>query len=195
MMSSKMDIDVATDRSNSKSIARGRLVLLALILFFAMPFIVAKAILTNNWYQSGVTNHGELIEPRVTFDSLAIENPLQEQSWQLGFVLPKVCEEECLNRLYIMGQTYLALGKYKERVTPVVYVQAHQKVPQLPDSIQRVVVNEEFNQLIPIEGYVIADTLGQLVMFFPPTTTANQVEHSKGLLSDLRKLLKLSRVG
>lgn len=194
-MSSKMDIDVATGNLSSKSVTRGRLTLVALVLFFALPFIVAKAILSNNWYQSGVTNHGELIEPRVTFASLAIDNPLQGRSWQLGFVLPEVCEAACLDRLYIMGQTYLALGKYKERVTPVVYVQAHQMVPELPDSIQRVIVNEDFDQLIPNEGYVIADTLGQLVMFFPPATSVNQVEHSKGLLSDLRKLLKLSRVG
>ncbi|MFC5079413.1 hypothetical protein VTH8203_01375 [Vibrio thalassae] len=178
-----------------KAVLRGRLTLLALIVFFALPFIVAKTILSNNWYESGVTNHGQLVEPRVTFESLGIVNPLQRDSWQLGFVLPAKCDDACLNRLYVMGQTYLALGKYKERVTPVVYIQSGYALPKLPDSVAVVTVNDGFSDIVPPQGYVITDTLGQVVMVFEPTTKEQQVAHSKGLLSDLRKLLKLSRVG
>lgn len=58
-----------------------------------------------------------------------------------------------------------------------------------------VIVNDAFTGAVPSQGYLIADTLGQLVMYFPPATEEEQVSHSKGLLSDLRKLLKLSRVG
>jgi hypothetical protein len=163
--------------------------------FFALPFIIAKAILSNNWYESGVTNHGQLIEPRMTFETLEINNPLQSQSWQLGFMLPAACDEACMNRLYIMGQTYLALGKYKERVAPVVYVLPDQVLPELPETLTVVTVNEAFTGVVPPQGYLIADTLGQLVMYFSPVSEEEQVSHSKGLLSDLRKLLKLSRVG
>ncbi|GMQ48228.1 hypothetical protein [Vibrio sp. 10N] len=199
-MSSKVEMTTDDKRAqqaqlNPSTVRRGRLTLLALIIFFALPFIIAKAILSNHWYESGVTNHGTLIEPRVTFDSLGLVNPLQTQSWQLGFMLPAECDEACINRLYIMGQTYLALGKYKERVTPVVYVPAGQSLPELPGSLSVITINPEFAAVVPSQGYLIADTLGQLVMFFPPTSEDNQVAHSKGLLSDLRKLLKLSRVG
>ncbi|GAL36764.1 hypotehtical protein in cytochrome oxidase biogenesis cluster [Vibrio maritimus] len=168
---------------------------MALIVFFALPFIIAKAILSNHWYESGVTNHGSLVEPRVTFESLDLVNPLQTKSWQLGFMLPTDCNDACINRLYIMGQTYLALGKYKERVTPVVYVLPDQVLPELPESLSVVTVNAAFTDVVPEQGYLIADTLGQLVMYFTPTSEDKQVAHSKGLLSDLRKLLKLSRVG
>jgi hypothetical protein len=179
----------------ASSVRRGRLTLLALIVFFALPFIIAKAILSNHWYESGVTNHGTLVEPRVTFESLDLVNPLQTKSWQLGFMLPADCNDACINRLYIMGQTYLALGKYKERVTPVVYVLPDQVLPELPESLSVVTINAAFADVVPEQGYLIADTLGQLVMYFSPTSEDKQVEHSKGLLSDLRKLLKLSRVG
>ncbi|WP_353498921.1 hypothetical protein [Vibrio sp. CB1-14] len=198
MMSSKLET-TSTVSSNAtpsaSSVRRGRLTLLALIVFFALPFIIAKAILSNHWYQSGVTNHGALVEPRVTFESLDLVNPLQTKSWQLGFMLPADCNDACINRLYIMGQTYLALGKYKERVTPVVYVLPDQVLPALPESLSVVTVNAAFVDVVPEQGYLITDTLGQLVMYFSPTSEDKQVAHSKGLLSDLRKLLKLSRVG
>ncbi|MCG9789196.1 hypothetical protein L1D61_18650 [Vibrio mediterranei] len=190
-----MSTGMTTHSLKPKAVLRGRLTLLALILFFALPFIVAKAILSNHWYESGATNHGQLLEPRATFESLGMVNPLQGESWQLGFMLPATCDDACLNRLYIMGQTYLALGKYKERVTPVVYVQTGQVLPELPDSVTVLTVNDAFSALVPSQGYVITDTLGQVVMFFEPTTKEQQIAHSKGLLSDLRKLLKLSRVG
>ncbi|MGF1773659.1 hypothetical protein L4C42_15220 [Vibrio wakamikoensis] len=197
-MSSKLET-TSTVSSNAtpsaSSVRRGRLTLLALIVFFALPFIIAKAILSNHWYQSGVTNHGALVEPRVTFESLDLVNPLQTKSWQLGFMLPADCNDACINRLYIMGQTYLALGKYKERVTPVVYVLPDQVLPELPESLSVVTVNAAFVDVVPEQGYLITDTLGQLVMYFSPTSEDKQVAHSKGLLSDLRKLLKLSRVG
>lgn len=121
-MSSNLGMETRQPVVDPKTVRRGRLTLIALVVFFALPFIIAKAILSNNWYESGVTNHGQLIEPRMTFETLGLDNPLQSQSWQLGFMLPAACDEACMNRLYIMGQTYLALGKYKERVAPVVYV-------------------------------------------------------------------------
>ncbi|WP_394149288.1 hypothetical protein [Vibrio maritimus] len=194
-MSSNLGMETRQPVVDPKTVRRGRLTLIALVVFFALPFIIAKAILSNNWYESGVTNHGQLIEPRMTFETLGIDNPLQSQSWQLGFMLPATCDEACMNRLYIMGQTYLALGKYKERVAPAVYVLPEQALPELPETLTVVTVNDAFAGVVPSQGYLIADTLGQLVMYFPPATKEEQVSHSKGLLSDLRKLLKLSRVG
>ncbi|CAH0528944.1 hypothetical protein [Vibrio hippocampi] len=174
---------------------RGRLVLIALVLFFALPFLAAKTILSQHWYQSGVTNNGELLEPRLTFEQLNLDNPLQGQQWQLGFVLPVSCEQSCQHRLYLLGQTHTALGQYQSRVTPVVYVLPNQVLPELPSSFAVVEINRQFLQSVPSQGYLIADTLGQLVMFFPPVVESQQVSQSKGLLFDLRKLLKLSRVG
>ncbi|MCL9773688.1 hypothetical protein [Vibrio methylphosphonaticus] len=180
---------------NRRAQWKGRLTLLVLILFFTLPFIFAKTILSNHWYQSGVTNHGVLVEPRMTFEDLGLNNPLQRDTWQLGYVLPSVCQVECQNRLYVLGQTYIALGRHQERVTPVVYVLPGQTLPELPDSVMLIEVNPQFVSVVPEEGYVIVDTLGQLVMSFEASNAENEASHSKGLLTDFRKLLKLSRVG
>ncbi|MGF1777852.1 hypothetical protein [Vibrio nomapromontoriensis] len=181
--------------TNRRAQWKGRLTLLVLVLFFALPFIFAKTILSNHWYQSGVTNHGVLVEPRVTLGDLGVNNPLQHESWQLGYMLPSVCQAACQNRLYVLGQTYIALGHHQERVTPVVYVLPGQTVPELPNSVMMIEVTDQFVSAVPKEGYVIVDTLGQLVMSFEAATAENEASHSKGVLTDLRKLLKLSRVG
>lgn len=54
--------------------SRGRLVLVGLILIFALPAIIAKTVLEQNWYTSGVTNTGELVEPRVTLQDFWIDD-------------------------------------------------------------------------------------------------------------------------
>jgi hypothetical protein len=57
-------------------------------------------------------------------------------------------------------------------------------------------VNDGFSQLVGQFEFVIVDPLGQLVMRYPKVKSETElVSQSKGLLADLRKLLKLSRVG
>ncbi len=94
-------------------VVRGRLILISLVLLFALPVIAAKVILSNNWYQSGVTNNGQLFDPVVSYKSLGLKNPLQSQSWQLGFVVPPKCDRFCSQQLHLLGQSHTALGKYQ----------------------------------------------------------------------------------
>nr|WP_284676485.1 hypothetical protein [Vibrio sinus] len=164
---------------------------------FVLPVIVAKLILSNNWYQSGVTNNGELFEPSVSFKSLGLQNPLQSQTWQLGFVVPEKCDRFCGQQLYLLGQSYTALGKYQARVTPVVFLSPTSDVSVKKDyPFKFIDVSNAFTSQVHDSEYVIVDPLGQLVMRYPKPDNANMlVSQSKGLLADLKKLLKLSRVG
>ncbi|ENV6056109.1 cytochrome oxidase biogenesis cluster protein, partial [Vibrio parahaemolyticus] len=50
----------------TSQVTKGRFVLIALICLFALPAIVAKLILAQGWYETGVTNRGKLIEPYTT---------------------------------------------------------------------------------------------------------------------------------
>lgn len=178
-------------------VVRGRLILVSLVLLFALPVIVAKVILSNNWYQSGVTNNGQLFDPVVSYKSLGLNNPLQSQSWQLGFVVPAKCDRFCSQQLYLLGQSHTALGKYQARVTPVVYFTADSDASVKKDYPYRIIdVSNSFTEEVHESEFLIVDPLGQLVMRYPKVDTANKlVTQSKGLLSDLKKLLKLSRVG
>lgn len=177
---------------------RGRLMLVGLVFVFALPAIMAKTVLDNHWYQSGVTNQGLLVEPSTSLASLGIDNPFESQAWQLGYVVPSDCGEFCLHQIYLLGQSHKALGKYKERVVAVFYVRSNDgfvQLSEIPD-YQVVTVGSALDSKAEVFDFMIIDPLGQIVMRYPKADSgAALVAQSKGLLSDLRKLLKLSRVG
>ncbi|RTZ18055.1 hypothetical protein EJ063_04505 [Vibrio aquaticus] len=176
---------------------RGRIIFVSLVVMFALPAIVAKTILSQHWYQSGVTNKGELIEPRTSYENLGLVNPFQQKQWQLGYVIPEQCDAFCQQQVYLLGQSHLALGKYQQRVEPVLLVTEKSDVTALgQNDYQRVAINTAFSDVVEQFEFVIVDPLGQLVMRYPKVETQTElVTQSKGLLADLRKLLKLSRVG
>ncbi|PMJ98706.1 hypothetical protein [Vibrio sp. 10N.261.55.A7] len=176
---------------------RGRILLIALVFVFAMPVISAKLILNNEWYESGVTNQGLLIDPPTNFQALGLDNPLEKKSWQLGYVVPKVCDAFCEKQLYLLGQSHTALGKEKERVEPVAMITSNSDADAVRAlSYQKISVNDEFVAHVSSFEYVIVDPLGQIVMRYPKAQKEDDlVSQSKGLLADFRKLLKLSRVG
>ncbi|MCG6217400.1 hypothetical protein [Vibrio furnissii] len=176
--------------------SKGRLILVGIVLFFALPALVAQAVLSNHWYQSGATNTGELIEPRVTMSSLGVFNPLEQVSWQMAYVVPASCTADCQQQIYLLAQSHTALGKEQSRVTPVLLVSAHSDTAALEGmALQQIPVNTQFMQHIEAGDVVIVDPLGQLVMRFAEPEASQQIVQSRKVLADLRKLLKLSRVG
>ncbi len=180
---------------------KGRLVLLVIMAVFALPALVAKTVLSNHWYQSGVTNKGVLIEPRITLSSLGLELPEQKKRWRVGYVVPSQCEELCQQHIHMLMQSHTALGKEQARVEPVLIVDSNsdiQSIEQLADNSKNVeimTVNQAFLTAIENSEIVIVDPLGQLVMRYPKSDSSELVVQSKSVLADLRKLLKLSRVG
>lgn len=176
---------------------RGRIIFISLVVMFALPAIIAKTVLSQHWYQSGVTNKGELIEPTATLSSLGIANPYQQKQWQLGYVVPNQCDEFCQQQIFLLGQSHIALGKYQQRVEPVlISTPDSAAVTTNLASYAHIEVNQEFAEIVGQFEFVIVDPLGQLVMRYPKVDSQHElVAQSKGLLADLRKLLKLSRVG
>lgn len=181
----------------NNSLTRSRLKLLALLLVFALPAILAKLVLSQHWYNSGVTNKGSLIDPSNNLQALGVVNPYQGAKWQLGYVLPEHCDTFCKQQIHYLQQSHVALGKYQQRVVLVILVGEQSDpamVAQLPLDVIK--VNDSFTNVVGSFEYVIVDPLGQLVMRYPQVDSEqNLVAQSKGLLADLRKLLKLSRVG
>lgn len=187
-----MSHDISSRQLSDQS--RGRLLLISLVLLFAIPAIAAKLILTQNWYQPGVTNRGELIEPKLTYSMLGIE--LQgEKSWHLGYLVPQQCDSLCREQLHLLMQSYLALGKYQPRVTPVLYVADNKLSQDLSRGFTAIEVNPDFADYFEQADIVLVDPLGQMVMRFPAVSQQELIKQSKDILFDFRKLLKLSRVG
>lgn len=178
----------------------GKKVLLVMLLIFALPVIAAKLILSMNWYQSGVTNHGVLIDSQLHYQDLQLKNPAIH-TWQMAYLLPQDCGEICQQQLHLLKQSHIALGKDQPRVMPVVIAANEEDLTALQDSGFVLLAAPDLwaqarMQNFATQDFVLIDPLGQWVMRYP--TVVNQGELSgelKGLLADLRKLLKLSRVG
>ncbi|MFS1432771.1 hypothetical protein [Vibrio lentus] len=177
---------------------KGRLMLIGLILIFALPAIIAKTVLEQHWYTAGVTNSGELVEPRVTLEDVGITLPVAEEGWLVGYIAPTECESLCEQQLHYLNQSYLALGKNKERVTAVVFVAEGVSLKgtiNKPD-LEFLAGGDQLRAEFAPASIVIIDPLGQLVMEYKSVSEPSQlVSQSKGMIHDLRKLLKLSRVG
>lgn len=177
----------------TNAVTKGRIVLLSLIVLFALPAVIAKVVLSQGWYETGVTNRGELVEPYTTFEQLGQTSPLSEKGWQLAYVLPSDCQEQCQQQLHLMQQSHIALGKYQERVVPVIWTSK----PSESTSGTMIVMqmNDSLSEKVQAGQMLIVDPLGQLVMAYTPEANEDLVQLSKDVLADLRKLLKLSRVG
>ncbi|WP_439146245.1 hypothetical protein [Vibrio sp.] len=178
--------------------SNGRLMLIGLILIFALPAIIAKTVLDQHWYTAGVTNSGELVEPRVTLQDFGITLPVAEEGWLVGYIAPTECESLCEQQLHYLNQSYLALGKNKERVTAVVFVAEGVSLRgtiNKPD-LEFLAGGDKLIGKFAPASIVIIDPLGQLVMEYKSVSQQSQlVSQSQGMIHDLRKLLKLSRVG
>ncbi|AQW60891.1 hypothetical protein [Vibrio owensii] len=177
----------------TSAVTRGRIVLLSLIVLFALPAVIAKVVLSQGWYETGVTNRGELVEPYTTFEQLGQTSPLSEKGWQLAYVLPSDCQEQCQQQLHLMQQSHIALGKYQERVVPVIWTS--KQSASTSETMMVMQMNDSLSEKVQAGQMLIVDPLGQLVMAYTPEANEDLVQLSKDVLADLRKLLKLSRVG
>ncbi|WP_274879393.1 cytochrome oxidase biogenesis cluster protein [Vibrio harveyi] len=177
----------------TNAVTKGRIVLVSLICLFALPTIIAKVVLSQGWYETGVTNRGELVEPYITLEQLGQPSPLDEKGWQLAYVLPPECKEQCQQQIHLMQQSHIALGKYQERVVPVIWTS--EETNNVAQSIVVMQMNDSLSSRVKAGQMLIVDPLGQLVMSYTPEANEDLVRLSIDVLADLRKLLKLSRVG
>ena len=92
-----------------------------------------------------------------------------------------------------MQQSHIALGKYQERVVPVIWTS--EETNDVDQSIVVMQMNGALSSRVKAGQMLIVDPLGQLVLSYTPEANEDLVRLSKDVLADLRKLLKLSRVG
>ena len=177
---------------------RGAKPLLILLLVFVLPVAVAKLVLSLNLYHGGVTNKGELLPPDTNYARLAMTNPMPKH-WQMIYLLPQDCAKACQDRLYILHQSQIALGRDQHRVNPIVLLQEDSDLAALDEStfsFTTAKASEAMSQMLTQQEIIIVDPLGSLVMRYQQVEEEQaQIMLGKALIADLRKMLKLSRVG
>lgn len=170
--------------------------LLILLLVFVLPVVAAKLVLSMNLYHGGATNKGELLMPDTTYSQLDMSNP-HPKSWQMIYLLPAHCDSPCLNRLYILHQSHIALGRDQLRVTPIILLQENSDRPALEGfDFATAKASHDVSALLAQQQLIIVDPLGAMVMRYQQVDTKDQqVLLGKAMVADLRKMLKLSRIG
>jgi len=202
---------------------KSRLALGALLLLFLLPVIIAYGLLQTEWYKTqGTFNRGNLVQPPLLFDELALENGDSTsfdrkqfgKQWWMVFVLPDQCEVACRNTLYQMRQVEKAMGADRHRVSRLAI--SHQPLDaglsrliadQFPklhvarasaDSLNQLFQPAQLNLMQPQESGLLylVDPTGLVFMVYPEyADEMESVLRGKDVLKDLKHVLKVSRVG
>lgn len=195
---------------------RSRSQIWVLLAVFFAPLIIAFVLYygVEGWRPSGNTNHGELVQPPQMLPAADLpsgsEQPLAASvfkgKWTLVYIGTGECDARCREALTLMRQTRLALNDDLPRVQRVFlatsaccdndYLRTEHEgvlvgVLEGEGGAQyREVFQTAISEPIDQAGRIyIVDPLGNVMMSYPRDA------EPKGLLVDMKKLLKLSHIG
>jgi hypothetical protein len=182
-------------------INKSRKSLLLVLLTFALPIILAKMALEQEWLDLGVTNQGELLNNELTLEQLGLGELDFDKQWLILYSMPTDCQDQCLKTLETVHNSYVALGKDMPRVTPVALKQSdftQQKRQQLAKSQWQIVsMPTQVKNIVEKPQVFIVDPLGNIILSHQPPLAEHQqqAKFGKSILADMKKLLKYSKVG
>ena len=192
---------------------RGRVVLLALFLFFATPLILVMYMYQTNWHPKGESK-GELIEPAIAIQvpsdfkniktayASDITGTLWHEKWSMVLIADQ-CDQACEARLYDVRQIHASLEKNMNRLQRILITHqqdvAHltKRYPDLivlnrptedVDSLASQFTNGEQNMFDEHAVYLI-DPLGNWMMKYDSAIAA------KDIRKDVEHLLRYSWAG
>lgn len=203
---------MSTPIANQPSL-KNRFFLLAIIALFALPLLSAW-LLVGYWRPSSTTNHGELLNPVQPVSYLSLrqingqelsENYLRGR-WSLIYVgsASSECNRRCQDSLYKLRQVRLALGKDMDRVQTLFIMAAlpdaklaawlHNEHAAMTAGIADTQTLDFFSQAFAGvtamgDWIYLVDPVGNLFMRYKAESDP------KGILEDLRHLLKFSKLG
>ncbi len=179
---------------------KNRRSLLLLLAVFVLPLLLAKLALDNQWLKTGVTNEGKLLTQQLTLTDLGISEQDFAEQWLIIYRLPKKCPDICLHSIETVHNSYVVLGKDMPRVTPVLLknnIFTAQQSKQLDKSQWKILnLTPQMNNFLQEPQVLIADPLGNIILRHQlPETEQQQAAFGKAIISDMKKLLKYSKVG
>ena len=212
----KVKMNLSASRQLGFLSSKQALVLLGLM--FMAPAFVAWVMHNSSeqgWRPEGTTNRGVLVHPArpliLPAGMMIADGPANEYlqgMWTLLYIGDADCDAVCNENLYKMRQVRTAQNEHMRRVQQL-YLVLDEVVPE---SLQTLLDNEykkmavtlvgadQAEQIAPYflidgvsmqaaERVYIIDPLGNLMMFYPPDANPS------GMLKDLKKLLKYSKIG
>jgi hypothetical protein len=191
---------------NSPVQARRKLLLLAALFF--TPVIAAILIFyyAPQWF-SGRVNYGTLISPARAVPQLGLTDvqgmwavDALKGKWSLVYLAGDTCDDDCQDRLVLARQVRLSLNQNRGRVqrlylapTPAALAAARKELaedhPDLVFLARSGNAASEFFEATDPHALYLLDPLGNWLMVYAGDVAA------RGLQRDLKKLLRVSRVG
>ena len=190
---------------------RQRRLLVGLALLFFAPLGLAFYLYYGHgtWHPGGRVNAGELIQPARPLPAPALpllasgntQPNFLKGKWTFLYVTTGPCAQACRTRLYDTRQVRLALDRDMNRVQRVLIADADCCDPQYlhdqhPDliAIRADAADAPLRALLPgldaaSPRVYLIDPLGNLMMSYAGDAK------SKGMLEDLKRLLRLSSIG
>jgi hypothetical protein len=207
----------ATGASSVRS--RNLRTIAALAALFVLPLLLAFVMYYGGWRPEQQSIHGELFEPArplPQIDLPVLGGPADHKAfvdhWSMVYIGDGQCGDECRRALHVMRQSWLLLNKDMDRVRRVFLVtggccdreflqREHTGLLLLDASsaeaaplLTAFVSPQQRRSSFAVDSQsqhslFVVDPLGNLVLSFDTR------RNPKGLLADLRKLLRLSHIG
>ena len=172
---------------------------LLLIFLVAVAPVVAGYATFFFWQPSAGVNYGDLVQPARHVDwasmrspqGVAIDAKLLQAHWVLAYVGDGPCAEACEQALYYARQVRTAQAKKVDRVARVwLLPEGQTPSPALLEQHPGLVLGSITPNFAGEAGRVVlVDPDGNLIMRFPAEIDP------KGMIRDLQRLLKYSRLG
>lgn len=196
--------------------ANPKLVLSLFVLVFLGPIMFAWGMYKRaDNINFSYMNEGELVLPPVPVENLQLKDsktlngfPLEKSKgkWTIAYLLPDLCSEFCHQNLYNVRQLHVALGKEADRVQRFVWFLPHQDRglnsfldDTYPDVPKTVVQDQAFShylnpwvdetERLEMGAFYLIDPHGNLMMAYAGDMP------TKSIMKDLKRLLKVSKIG
>jgi len=180
-----------------------------LLIIFLLPLVVATALFQfrDTLPLPDPKSHGELVQPVRQLAPFSITDNAGGQitldvlqgKWTLVYVDATGCDLECQASLFKMRQARLALGEDMSRIARLFLLDGDSRTAQVVEILEehpRMMVAETDRQAVEEmfgedpEGQIfLVDPLGNVMMRYDSGAT------TKGILKDIQRLLKYSRIG
>lgn len=154
----------------------------------------------QGWVDAGITNEGYLLPTPASLAELGVQPPAAGAGkWRIILISPEACLKPCLDAARRIGAISILLGKDGGRVLPL--LASDTATENLPPGLarwQRLAVDRaRLRSMLATQGItdtmqhyaLLADPLGNIVLFYQTERIGSE------LLTDLKRLLRLSRIG
>ncbi|MEM8547623.1 MAG: hypothetical protein AAGF46_05610 [Pseudomonadota bacterium] len=171
---------------------RGRWQLLLLAAVFFGPLVIATAMYYGGFLRAAAVNYGTFVEPAVSLEpKLHFDTGLRSR-WTLLVVAADECARDCEAAIETLSQVRLATGREIDRIDRALIAAAPEQAATDDAALVRFGPTSELATALaplPRDAVYIMDPIGNVVLSYPLDADRKKMH------GDLKKLLKLSRIG